>query len=178
MKKIGPIGKIDPPIRSNEDRKALWGAVNKGVIDVIASDHAPYTKEEKDKGWENIFEAPSGSVSIETSLPLMLDCVNRGLLTIERLCEIFSLTPAKLLHLYPKKGALMPGSDADIVIVDINHEYEIKGEKLHSIQKITPFEGYKGKGLPLMTILRGEILFEDNEVVGREGYGEFLRPQI
>lgn len=150
--------------------------MNNGVMDALASDHAPYPKEDKERGWENIFEAPSGGVGVETTLPLMLDCVNRGLTSIERLVEVFSTNPAKILGLYPGKGTIMLGSDADLVIVDPKHAYEIKGEMLHSKEKVTAFEGYKGQGLPLMTIVRGEIIMENGDLLGKPGYGEFQRP--
>jgi allantoinase len=176
MKKVGPFAKIDPPLRTPEDQKALWKAVNGGVIDVIASDHAPYPKEDKERGWENIYDAPSGGTGVETTLPLMLDCVNRELTTLERLVETFSVNPAKIMGLYPRKGALIPGADADIVIVDPKMEFMVKGEELHSKQRITAFEGYNGKGKPLTTVVRGEVVMEGGEVVGKPGYGEYLRP--
>jgi allantoinase len=175
MKKVGPFAKIDPPLRGKEDQEALWKALNGGIIDVVASDHAPYPKEDKEKGWANIFDAPSGGVGVETSLPLMLDCVDRGLLTIERLVEVSSANPAKILGLYPRKGTLTLGADADLVIVDLKRGFEIRGDKLHSKQKITAFEGYRGKGLPLTTMVRGKVVMEECEVVGEPGYGEFLR---
>jgi allantoinase len=176
MKKLGPFAKIDPPLRSPEDQKALWKAMNGGVIDVIASDHAPYPKEDKERGWENIYEAPSGGTGVETTLPLMMDCVNRDLTTLERLVETFSVNPAKIMGLYPRKGTLIPGADADIVIVDPRVEFVVKGEELHSKQRITAFEGYNGTGKPLTTVVRGEVVMEGGEVVGKPGYGEFLRP--
>lgn len=176
MRKLGPYAKIDPPLRSPEDQRRLWEALNEGVIDVLASDHAPYTKEEKERGWKDIFEAPSGGVAIETALPLMLDSVNRGLLKLERLVEVSSTNPARILGLYPKKGAITPGADADLVIVDLDRDFRIRGEKLHSKQKVTAFEGYEGRGAPRVTIVRGAIVMEDGEVRGRPGYGEFLRP--
>ncbi len=176
MKKVGPFAKIDPPLRGKEDQEALWKALNGGVIDAIASDHAPYPKEDKEKGWANIFDAPSGGVGVETSLPLMLDCVDRELLTIERLVEVSSANPAKILGVYPRKGALTLGADADMVIVDPKRGFEIKGDGLHSKQKITTFEGHRGKGLPLTTVVRGMIVMEDGEVVGEPGHGKFLRP--
>lgn len=176
MRKVGPFAKIDPPLRGKEDQTALWRALNNGAIDALASDHAPYPKEDKERGWENIFEAPSGGVGVETSLPLMLDCVNRGLTSIERLVEVFSTNPAKILGLYPRKGAIMLGSDADLVIVDPKRAYEIKGEMLHSKEKVTAFEGYKGQGLPLTTLVRGEIVMENGDLLGKPGYGEFQRP--
>ena len=176
MKKVGPYAKIDPPLRSPQDQEALWEALNGGVIDVIASDHAPYPKEDKEKGWQNIYDAPSGGTGVETTLPLMLDCVNRGLITLERLVETFAVNPAKIMGLYPRKGVLAPGSDADIIIVDPMSEFVIKGEELHSKQKITALEGYGGKGRPLTTIVRGKVIMEGGEVVGKPGFGEYLKP--
>jgi len=176
MKKVGPYAKIDPPLRSPQDQEALWEALNGGVIDVIASDHAPYPKEDKEKGWQNIYDAPSGGTGVETTLPLMLDCVNRGLITLERLVETFAVNPAKIMGLYPRKGVLAPGSDADIIIVDPMSQFVIKGEKLHSKQKITALEGYRGKGRPLTTIVRGKVIMEGGEVVGKPGFGEYLKP--
>jgi dihydroorotase (multifunctional complex type) len=176
MKKVGPFAKIDPPLRGREDQEALWKALNGGAIDALASDHAPYPKADKEKGWVNIFDAPSGGVGIETSLPLMLNCVNEGLISLRRLVEVYSSNPAKILRLYPMKGELIPGADADIVVVDLKRGYEIKGEALHSKEKTTAFEGFKGKGLPMTTIVRGEVVMESGEVLGRSGYGEFKRP--
>ena len=176
MKKVGPYAKIDPPLRSPQDQEALWEALNGGVIDVIASDHAPYPKEDKEKGWQNIYDAPSGGTGVETTLPLMLDCVNRGLITLERLVETFAVNPAKIMGLYPRKGVLAPGADADIIIVDPMSQFVIKGEELHSKQKITALEGYGGKGRPLTTIVRGKVIMEGGEVVGKPGFGEYLKP--
>lgn len=175
MKEIGPYAKIDPPLRGPEDQEALWRALNSGVIDAIASDHAPYPKEEKDKGWENIFEAPSGGTGIQTQLPLMLDSVDKGKITLERLVETYSANPARLMGLYPRKGVLVPGADADLIIVDPDAAFQIKGEDLYSKQKVTAFEGFKGRGMPVTTIVRGEIIMEEGTVVGKPGYGEYQR---
>jgi allantoinase len=176
MKERGPYAKIDPPLRTTADQARLWEAINEGVIDILASDHAPYTKEEKDMGWKNIFDAPSGGVVIETSLPLMLNAVNEGKIGLERLVEVFSANPAALNGLYPVKGELSIGSDADIVLVDMDKPFTIRGEDLKTIQKITPYEGMKGIGAPVMTLVRGTIVYENGSVVGKPGYGKFLRP--
>jgi dihydroorotase (multifunctional complex type) len=176
MEERGPYAKVDPPLREKEDQMRLWEALNDGTIDVLASDHAPYTKEEKERGWENIFEAPSGGVVVETTLPLMLDAVNNDRIRMERLVEVFSTNPARINGFYPKKGDLTPGADADIVIVDMNKPFHIRGEDLHTIQKITPYEDMKGKGMPFMTFVRGKLVYEEGEIVGKPGYGLFQRP--
>jgi len=176
MEKLGPYAKIDPPLRSPEDQASLWRALGDGTIDTVASDHAPYTRDEKEKGWRDIFEAPSGGVGVETALPLMLDSVNKGLIGLERMVEVYSANPAKVLGLYPRKGAIVVGSDADLVLVDMDREFTVRGESLHSKQKTTAFEGFQGKGLPLSTIVRGTTVMEDGELMGRPGYGSFQRP--
>jgi len=176
MKERGPYAKVDPPLRTKDDQIRLWEGLNNGTIDVLASDHAPYTKEEKEKGWDNIFDAPSGGVVIETTLPLMLDAVNNDKISLERLVEVFSTNPAQINGLYPKKGDILVGSDADVVICDMNKPFEIKGENLKTIQKITPYEGMKGMGLPIMTLVRGKVVYEDGQVIGKPGNGVFQRP--
>ena len=175
MNERGPYAKVDPPLRGKDDQVRLWEALNNGVIDVLASDHAPYTKEEKERGWDNIFDAPSGGVVIESTLPLMLDAVNNDMITLDRLVEVFSTNPAQLNGLYPKKGDIMIGGDADIVIVDMDKPFHIKGENLQTIQKITPYEDMKGKGMPVLTMIRGKIVYEDEQVIGTPGYGEFQK---
>jgi dihydroorotase-like cyclic amidohydrolase len=175
MNERGPYAKVDPPLRGKDDQVRLWEALNNGVIDVLASDHAPYTKEEKEKGWDNIFDAPSGGVVIESTLPLMLDAVNNNRITLDRLVEVFSTNPAQLNGLFPKKGDIMIGGDADIVLVDMDKPFHIKGENLQTIQKITPYEDMKGKGMPVLTMVRGKVVYEDEQVIGTPGYGEFQK---
>ncbi|HUS77737.1 MAG TPA: dihydroorotase family protein [Patescibacteria group bacterium] len=176
MKTKGPFAKVDPPLRGPEDQKALWKALNEGVVDVLASDHAPYPKADKEKGWKNIFDAPSGGVGVETSLPMMLNSVNEGMISVERLVEVFSVNPSKIMGLYPRKGSLMPGADADLVIVDMKGGFEIDQDKLKSKESTSAFDGFKGKGKPVTTIVRGELIMEDGQLRGRPGYGVFQRP--
>ena len=176
MEERGPYAKVDPPLRGKDDQLRLWEALNDGTIEVLASDHAPYTKEEKERGWENIFDAPSGGVVIETTLPLMLDAVNRDMISLERLVEVFSTNPAMMNGLYPKKGDIVIGADADLVVADMGKPFHIRGENLQTIQKITPYEGMEGKGAPILTMVRGEIVYDEGQIVGKPGYGELQKP--
>jgi allantoinase len=176
MVERGPYAKVDPPLRGKEDQVRLWEGLNNGIIEVLASDHAPYTKEEKERGFNNIFDAPSGGVVIETTLPLMLNAVNKDKISIERLVEVFSTNPAYMNGLYPLKGDLIVGTDADIVICDMDKPFHIKGEKLQTIQKITPYEDMKGKGMPVTTLVRGKVIYENGQVIGKPGYGKFQAP--
>jgi dihydroorotase-like cyclic amidohydrolase len=176
MKKKGPYAKMDPPLRSFADQNRLWDALNNGAIEVIASDHAPYTKEEKEKGWSNVFDAPSGSVAVETTLPLMLDSVNKGKISLNRLVQVFSENPARINGLYPNKGGIILGADADIVIVDLKQPFKIDGANLKTIQKTTPFQGYEGEGVPVQTVLRGKLVMDEGEILNKPGFGEWVHP--
>jgi len=106
----------------------------------------------------------------------MLDAVNNDKISLNRLVEVFSTNPAQINGLYPKKGSLSLGADADIIICDMEMPFHIKGENLKTIQKITPYEGMKGKGMPLTTLVRGKIIYEDGQVIGEPGYGLFQKP--
>jgi dihydroorotase len=147
---------MNPPLRSGEDQAALWKGINTGVVDIVASDHAPHTKEEKRKPY---WEAPAGVPGIETMLPLMLTAVKRRWINLYKLTKLLSINPAKRMGLYPQKGVLSEGSDADIVVVDLNKKQEIRAKNLHSKCGWTPFEGFKTVGAPVMTVSRGRIVY-------------------
>ncbi len=175
MKTKGAVLKINPPVRNRAIVKQLMAAVNDGTIDTIGSDHAPHSVEEKTK--PIIWEASSGCIGVETMVPAMLTLVNRGLINLNRLVAMGAENPAKIFDLYPTKGAIAVGSDADFTIVDMNAEGVVKAANLHSIQKITPFEGFKVKGMPAYTIVRGEIVAERGEVFGKPN-GRFTKPLL
>ncbi|MEM2890201.1 MAG: dihydroorotase family protein, partial [Candidatus Hadarchaeum sp.] len=172
MRVKGSVLKINPPVRNKALVQRLIEAVNDGTIDTIGSDHAPHSVEEKTK--ESIWEASSGCIGVETMVPVMLTLVNKGLIKLGRLVELGAENPARIFGLYPKKGAIMVGSDADFTIVDMGAEKIIKAEELHSKQKITPFEGFRVQGIPVYTILRGEIVAERGEVLDGPK-GRFVR---
>ena len=173
MKKVGSILKMNPPVRSRENGEALWKGLLEGIVEVIATDHSPHSPEEKIK--ENIWEAIPGFTGVETSVPLMLTQVNEGRLSINTYVKHASENPARLFNLYPRKGVIQIGSDADFTIVDMAKEGIIQSKKLHSKTKITPFDGWKVKGLPVCTIVRGKVVMKDGEIVGKP-QGEFIPP--
>jgi allantoinase len=176
MKKVGPYGKFIPPMRAEEDKLALWSGINDGTIDYICSDHAPHTKESKDAGWENIWLSGNGNPGLETIVPLMLDQVNKGRLSIQQLALLLSTRPAKLFKLYPKKGIITLGSDADLTIVDMKKEWAIKAEYMYSKSaETTIYEGWEVKGKPMLTVVRGEVVSENGEIVGKMGYGRYQK---
>lgn len=165
VKGLGFTPKITPPIRFKADREALWESLLDGTIDLVASDHSPHTEEEKLR--DSVWDAASGFVGVETMVPLMLTQVNLGMLSINHYVKVSSENPAKLLGVYPKKGLVQAGSDADLTIVDLKKEAKIKSERLHSKSKVTPFDGWEVKGVPVYTIVNGNIVMEKGEIVGK-----------
>jgi len=172
--RLGPYAQIPPPLRSKHDAESLMTALNNGLIDIVASDHAPHTDEEKQRGFQDIWDSPPGLPGIETMLPLLLTQVRRGRLSLERLVQATSEAPAKAFNLYPLKGVIRVGSDADLVVVDPNVKTVIRGKDLHSKVHWTPFEGWEVVGLPVMTVVRGEVVYEEGETCGSPGWGRFI----
>jgi dihydroorotase (multifunctional complex type) len=161
LQQEGSLVKIYPPVRGVEHSDALWRGLREGVIDIIASDHSPHLSEEKFV--DDIWDVIAGWPGVETSLPLMLNEANNGRLTLNEIALYMSEGPAKVWGFYPKKGALNLESDGDLTIVDLKKEHTIKSNGLHSKNRFTPFEGWKVKGMPVYTIIRGNVLIEKGE---------------
>lgn len=176
--KIGSWAKVDPPLRSREHVIAAWQALNDGTIDMIASDHSPYSDHEKDisQRENNFFEVGSGTTGLETILPLMLDSVNKKKTSLQRLVESTSTTPAKRFGIYPRKGTIALGADADLVIVDMQKKYTLISENMFTKPKITVFDGMKLKGAIEKTLVRGNVVYDSGEFHVEKGYGEFITP--
>ena len=166
----GGILRCNPPIRKAGHDAALWKAIDENLIDILTTDHAPHSIDPKTK--PNIWENSCGLLGVETSLPLLLTQVQRGRLTLERLVSLCCANPARVWDLYPRKGALRVGSDADIVLVDMERAAKIDQEKLHSKQRISGWHGYPVKGMPVRTIVRGRTVMMNGEVVGSPGWGK------
>jgi dihydropyrimidinase len=175
LQKLGPLAKIGPPLRTEKDRLALWQAIQKGIIDVVASDHAPKAKRIDDP----FFEAPYGSPQAETMLTVTYDeGVNKGRVKPNQLVQLFSENPARIFGLYPRKGAIQKGSDADLVIFDPSYRHTLLHKTQHSGAPYTLYEGRKCLGKPILTMQRGKILIEDGELKGKRGEGKFLPTKI
>ena len=175
LQKLGPLAKIGPPLRNEKDRLALWKAIQKGLIDVVASDHAPKAKKIEDP----FFESPYGSPQSETMLTVTYDeGVNKKRIKPNKLVQLFSENPAKIFGLYPKKGTIQKGSDADLVIFDPKHAHTIRHENQHSGAPYTLYEGRRCLGKPILTMQRGKILVEGGEMKGKPGEGKFIPTKI
>jgi len=168
--------KVSPPIRGSEHVAALWQGIEDGTIDIITSGHVPTLRTEKELEKPTTCESSSCTPSVETLVPLVFtEGVEKSRITVEKFVDLISSEPAKILGLFPQKGVIREGSDADIVLLDTREEVKIKAEKLHSTVEWTPYEGMRVKGIPAMTISRGEIVMENGVVDYRERRGRFLR---
>jgi dihydroorotase-like cyclic amidohydrolase len=145
-----------------------------GRIDSVATDHAPYSKERKMEGLSDIFAAPNGMPGLETFVHLMLNGVSDGWITLERLAAVMAENPARIYGIYPKKGALMLGADADMIICDMKKVTKIRNDDQITACGWTPYDGMTVKGAPVMSIIRGEVVMEDGVVHTREGSGAFI----
>ncbi len=153
---IGTLAQMNPPLRSPENNDLLWQALLDGVIDFIATDHAPHTLEEKQRGYP---QSPSGMPGVETSLPLMLTQAMQGRCTIAQVSQWMSSAVAKAYKI-PNKGAIAVGYDADLVLVDLNTTRAVVRSELQTKCGWSPFEGWKLTGWPIITIVGGQIVYE------------------
>lgn len=167
----GPLAKIGPPLRTRRDNHALWKAIQEGIIDVIASDHAPKDK----KADDDFFEAPFGSPSSETLLTVTHDeGVNTGKIDLCCLVRVLAENPARIFGLFPQKGTIQKGSDADMVLFDPALRLIISQETQHSRAPYTLYEGRACLGAPTLTMQRGRVVLEGNQLRTKPGSARFL----
>jgi dihydroorotase len=161
--RFGTLAQMNPPIREVRHREALWRAVDEGLVDVIGSDHAPHTAEEKAGAYP---ATPSGMPGVQTLLVLLLDHLAAGRLTLARLVDLTSAGPQRIYGI-AGKGRIALGYDGDLSIVDLKARREITGEWLQSKCGWSPFEGMRVTGWPMATILRGQIVMREGECAGK-----------
>ncbi len=173
----GPEYIMSPPLRGEADREALWAGLAKGAIDVVASEHCPFTRAQK-RSARTFAEVPSGVMGIETMLPyLFSEGVSKGRLGLTKLIELLSASPARLFGL-KGKGAIALGKDADLVILDPDLERPVRAAELHMNTDYNIYEGKLLRGWPIITISRGEIIMKDGVFLGSMGRGRFIsRPR-
>lgn len=174
------IGKVVPPIRLKSDLQSMWSALRNGLVDTVGSDHVA-NKLDLKMGEGDIWSALAGFPGIATMLPVLLSHgVNQDRIGIERVAEVTSYNTARIFGMYPKKGTIQPGSDADLTIVDLDVEKKVTPELLQSYSDYTIYDGHRLKGWPVMTIVRGRVIMEDGQVDSKAlGHGEFVpRPVV
>lgn len=170
MTRLGSVLRVNPPIRDERNNAPLWDALMEGVLDMIATDHAPHAPEEKTR--ERIWNCDCGFPGVETQMPLMLTEINKGRATIMDYVRWSAVNPAKAWGLYGTKGVIVPGAHADLALVDLAREALIANEKLHSRSKLTPWNARAVKGIPIHTMVRGRFVMRDRELIAAtRGWG-------
>jgi dihydroorotase len=168
--RFGGIIRVNPPVREKSNQEPIWQALKDGTIDMIATDHAPHTPEEKTRN--DIWSVDCGFPGVETQMPAMLTAAVSGRMSISDYVRWSSFNPAKHWGLYPRKGAIQSGSDADIAIVDLGCSWTIDDAKTQSRSKISPWHGRAVKGLPLHTLVRGRFVMRDRTLMAdTRGWG-------
>jgi len=177
--------KINVPLRDRSTHETLWRALASGAIDCIGSDHVAHTRSRESMETGNVWTTISGFPSrVEGMLPMMLsEGVNKGRLSIERLAQVASENPARIFGLYPRKGAIVPGADADLIVVDLKRRATITKQLLHTITPWSIYEGWDVTGWPVMTLVRGNIVMEwpENEPrakVTEASVGQYVRRSV
>lgn len=179
MAELGGWGKVVPPLRTEADQEALWTGIRRGIIRTIGSDHCPYSKESKEQGGgkNNLWTAmPGFNNGMEHLLPLMwTHGVDRGRITVEEFVKICSENSARIFGLYPRKGALLPGSDADVIIVDPQREAVIDSSFYHTRSpEWSVFYGQRVRGLCTFTMVRGRVVYKDGKAAEQAGHARFI----
>ncbi len=168
---------MSPPLRKEADREALWKALGEDILDVVATDHCPFTfKTQKQSGAEDFRKCPNGAPGVEERLPLLFsEGYKKGRLSVTRLVSLLCANPARIFGLYPKKGVIQPGSDADIVIIDPDGQTVLGRDNIHGNSDYTCYEGFKLAGKTETVFLRGNVIVKDGQFFGKKGDGRYLR---
>jgi dihydroorotase len=159
--RLGSFVQMNPPIRDESHREGIWKGIKEKIIDVVGSDHAPHTIDEKKKDYP---DTPSGMTGVQTILPIMLNFVNQGKISIHDLVRLLCVNPAKIYKIL-NKGEIKIGNDADFSVVDINREFLITNDWIVSKSGWTPYDNVKIKGFPVMTIVNGRVVMRDDEII-------------
>ncbi len=171
-RKLGALGLTNPPLRTSDDVSSLWDAIRRDQIDIIASDHAPHSVDEKNA--KSIWETAPGISGLETLLPLMLTEVNRGHVSLSKLVSLLSERPASLFNIQ-QRGYLREGFCADLIVVDMKKEWTIDSSKFFSKAKYSPFDGWRVRGKPVKTFVGGRIVMEEGEITAKPGDGSVVK---
>jgi allantoinase len=178
LREHGSFAKINPPLRTHEDQQALWEALTDGTLIAVATDHSPFTVEEKERARTDIWAAPPGAPGVEALVPSMLDAVAEGRLSLLDAVALMSTNGAKRFGIYPRKGVVAVGADADLIVVDLNERTTIRKEQLKTKARLSDrlYDGRTFTGSVLRTMVRGRTVYESGTVVGSPGWGAFVRP--
>ena len=167
---------MSPPLREKKDQAALWAAINQGLVQVVATDHCPFTWEKKLLGKDDFSKIPNGHPAIEHRVELLYsEGVRKGRITMNKFVEVLSTNPAKIFGMHPRKGCIAPGSDADIVLFDPNQQHTISVKSHHMNTDYSAYEGWELTGKVKKVLLRGKVAIDNNECLLKKGYGQFIK---
>lgn len=174
----GPYAKCNPPLKTRADTEALWEGIRDGTFDTVATDHSPFALADKEPGWEDIWQAMPGFPSVDILTPFLIGSALEGKLPLERAVALLTANPADIFGLSPRKGRLLPGADADIVLYDRAGQGAVDTNTWQSRAKASGrvWQGYPLTGHVAMTIVRGQTVYDRGEIVGSPGYGRIVRP--
>lgn len=176
LTRYGPYAKCNPPLRDQDNQALLWQELIAENIDCLVSDHSPYTSADKARGLDDIRLSPPGIAALELGLPLMVsEGVNKGRISFVQLAQWMAENPAKLFGLFPQKGYIGIGADADLAWVDPSMEWVVDAKAMYTKNKWTPFDGWRLKGKVVTTMVRGKFVYREGSFPQGEGYGKFLR---
>lgn len=175
LKKQGPWVTFSPPVRDPARAEMLWKQLNEGLIVTMGSDHGAVDPRLKEAGESDILKGQFGVPGAETLVPLMLNAAAHGKITLERLSSFLSETPARMYGLYPRKGAIQVGSDADFTVANMAESYKLEARDMHTSCGWTPYEGWEITGKVSHTILRGKVVMQAGEILGKPGDGHFIQ---
>jgi dihydroorotase len=168
--RLGGVIRVNPPVREARNQAPLWAALADGTVDIIATDHAPHAPAEKTRN--DIWTVDCGFPGVETQMPLMLTEVAAGRMSISDYVRWSAVNPAKIWGLYPRKGVVQAGSEADLALVDLDRSWTIDDARLQSRSRITPWQGRPVRGLPVHTLVRGRFVMRDRALMtDTRGFG-------
>ncbi|HUR67580.1 MAG TPA: dihydropyrimidinase [Chitinophagaceae bacterium] len=167
---------MSPPLREKKDQATLWAGINQGLVQVVATDHCPFKWEQKQMGKDDFSKIPNGHPAIENRMELLYsEGVHKGKITLNKYVEVASTNPAKIFGMFPRKGTIAVGSDADIVIFDPNEKHTLSAQTHHMNVDYSGYEGWELTGKVKTVLLRGKVAIENNRCLVDKGYGKFIK---
>ncbi len=167
---------MSPPLREKKDQETLWAGLNQGLVQVVATDHCPFMWEQKLMGKDDFSKIPNGHPAIENRMELLFsEGVNKGRITLNKYVEVASTNAAKIFGMFPKKGTIAVGSDADIVVFDANEKHTLSAKTHHMNVDYSGYEGWEVTGKVKTVLLRGKVVIDNNECKVQKGYGQFVK---
>jgi dihydropyrimidinase len=167
---------MSPPLREKKDQETLWAGLNQGLVNVVATDHCPFMWEQKLMGKDDFSKIPNGHPAIENRMELLFsEGVNKGRITLNKYVEVASTNAAKIFGMFPKKGTIAIGSDADIVLFDPNEKHTLSAKTHHMNVDYSGYEGWQVTGKVKTVLLRGKVVVDNNECKVSKGYGQFVK---